>query len=125
MIAHEKKGISLAGWPSAASDSIKTNASIGYATPPEHPCYPATTGVLGNNTLLVLDEGQQTMPDYFAMHGYQVTQFGKVFHAQNRGLKRGATKPEKPAGWLLSKSVQNNRPKIRATGRKHAGPIAT
>ncbi len=62
--------------------------------------YPTTTGVFDNNTFLVLNEGQQTMPDYFSQHGYQVTLFGKVFHGPNRGMRAGSTKPDKPAGWF-------------------------
>src|SRR5262245_26134822 len=31
--------------------------------------YPTSTGVLDNNTWLVLNEGQQTMPDYFKSNG--------------------------------------------------------
>ncbi len=62
--------------------------------------YPTTTGVLDNNTYLMLDPAQQTMPDYFAAHGYHVTQLGKIFHLQNHGMKRGTTKPEKPVGWF-------------------------
>ena len=61
--------------------------------------YPTTTGVLDNNTYLVLDRNQDTMPRYFERHGYSVATFGKVFHAQNRGFQRGET-PAAPAGWF-------------------------
>jgi arylsulfatase A-like enzyme len=62
--------------------------------------YPTTTGVLDNNTYLVLEKDQQTLPEYFGRHGYNVNLLGKVFHGPNRGLRRGEAKPEKPAGWF-------------------------
>lgn len=55
--------------------------------------YPVTTGVLDNNTYLVLEDEQKTLPEYFEAHGYSVTQFGKIFHGSNRGMRRGAAKP--------------------------------
>jgi arylsulfatase A-like enzyme len=56
--------------------------------------YPTTTGVLDNDTWLLLQAGQQTLPDFFAAHGYTVEQFGKIHHHPNRGLKPGEPKPE-------------------------------
>lgn len=55
--------------------------------------YPTNTGVLDNNTLLVLDEGQQTMPRYFERNGYATAMHGKIFHAFNHGMYRGDAKP--------------------------------
>lgn len=60
--------------------------------------YPVTTGVLDNNTYLVLDQGQKTMPEYFEQQGYSVTQLGKIFHGPNRGIQRGAAKPTQAQG---------------------------
>lgn len=57
--------------------------------------YPVTTGVLDNNTFLTLDGPQKTMPDYFESQGYAVSQFGKIFHGPNHGLRRGEPKPAK------------------------------
>lgn len=62
--------------------------------------YPTSTGVLDNNTFLVLGEGQQRMPDCFAGNGYAVSEFGKIHHAFNSGLRRGETKPANRAGWF-------------------------
>lgn len=61
--------------------------------------YPTSTGVLDNNTYLVLEPGQERLPDYFAAHGYAVAEFGKIHHGPNRGLRRGEAKPER-AGWF-------------------------
>lgn len=60
--------------------------------------YPTTTGVLDNNTYLVLDEGQKTLPDFFRQSGYSVSEFGKIFHGPNRGLRRGESKPPEQPG---------------------------
>jgi arylsulfatase A-like enzyme len=57
--------------------------------------YPTTTGVLDNDTWLLLQAGQQTLPEFFASHGYTVEQFGKVHHHFNRGFRPGEPKPEK------------------------------
>jgi uncharacterized sulfatase len=58
--------------------------------------YPTSTGVLDNNTLLVLEEGQYTMPEHFERIGYSVAQFGKIFHGPNKGMRRGGARPEAP-----------------------------
>lgn len=60
--------------------------------------YPTSTGVLDNNTLLVLETGQYALPRYFEHQGYAVAEFGKVFHGPNRGLRKGEPKPAKLAG---------------------------
>jgi arylsulfatase A-like enzyme len=62
--------------------------------------YPTSTGVLDNNTFLVLDEGQSTLPRYFERNGYAVAEFGKIHHGPNRGLAKGEPKPAKPEGWF-------------------------
>jgi len=60
--------------------------------------YPTSTGVLDNNTFLVLGEGQATLPFYFERHGYAMAAFGKIWHAINRGFPKGDTKG--PAAWF-------------------------
>lgn len=62
--------------------------------------YPTTTGVLDNNTLLMLDSGHDTMDRYFGRHGYAVSQFGKIYHGPNKGRRRDDSKAEKPQGWF-------------------------
>lgn len=67
--------------------------------------YPTSTGVLDNNTWLVLDEGQQTLPRFFEQNGYAVATFGKIWHGRNRGFAPGEALPApgpkgKPAGWV-------------------------
>jgi arylsulfatase A-like enzyme len=59
--------------------------------------YPTSTGVLDNDTWLTLAAGQQTLPEYFAAHGYAVEQFGKIHHGANRGFRPGDPRPEKTA----------------------------
>ena len=66
---------------------------------------PTTTGVLDNNTLLVLEEGRQTMPQCFAEQGYAVAEFGKIWHGPNRGFGPGEPRPSvrgkgKAVGWF-------------------------
>lgn len=56
--------------------------------------YPVTTGVLDNNTWLMLEGAQKTLPDYFEQHGYAVHQFGKIFHGANRGFHSGDATPQ-------------------------------
>ncbi|MEZ5353795.1 MAG: sulfatase [Bryobacteraceae bacterium] len=55
--------------------------------------YPTQTGVLDNNTLLVLEPGHESMPRHFANSGYEVAEFGKVWHGPNRGMRAGGAKP--------------------------------
>lgn len=62
--------------------------------------YPTSTGVLDNNTYLVLEGEQATLPEYFGRQGYATAQFGKVFHAANRGMRQGEAKASTPAGWF-------------------------
>jgi arylsulfatase A-like enzyme len=62
--------------------------------------YPTSTGVLDNNTWLVLNQGQQPIPRYFEQHGYNVASFGKIWHGPNRGFQNGEPLPETPRGWF-------------------------
>ena len=59
--------------------------------------YPTSTGVLDNDTWLMLAADQQTMTEYFAAQGYAVEQFGKIYHGPNRGFHAGEPKPGKRA----------------------------
>ena len=54
--------------------------------------YPTSTGVLDNNTFLVLGQGHAILPAYFERHGYATAALGKVWHGTNRGSARGETK---------------------------------
>ncbi len=54
--------------------------------------YPTSTGVLDNNTFLVLGQGHAILPTYFERHGYATAAFGKVWHGTNRGAAKGETK---------------------------------
>ncbi|MCX7824435.1 MAG: sulfatase [Verrucomicrobiae bacterium] len=56
--------------------------------------YPTSTGVLDNDTWLLIEPGQQTLPEFFAAHGYAVEQIGKIHHARNQGFRPGEPKPE-------------------------------
>jgi uncharacterized sulfatase len=56
--------------------------------------YPTQTGVLDNNTLLLLPEGHESMPRYFEQRGYSIAEFGKVWHGPNRPRRAGDPKPE-------------------------------
>jgi len=77
--------------------------------------YPTTTGVLDNDTWLLLGDGHQTLPDFFATRGYAVEQFGKIHHALNRGLKPGEPKPElKAKGKKLSWFTPEERARQQA-----------
>lgn len=58
--------------------------------------YPLHSGVLDNNTWLVLEAGQQILPRYFESNGYQTAEFGKIWHGQNRGHVRGTNPPQVP-----------------------------
>ncbi len=58
--------------------------------------YPTSTGVLDNNTLLVLADGQQTMDRYFEDRGYAVAQFGKIYHGPNRGFHKDEPRSSNP-----------------------------
>lgn len=60
--------------------------------------YPTSTGVLDNNTFLVLGPGHATLPAYFDRHGYAVATFGKIWHGINKGFARGETKG--PPEWF-------------------------
>ena len=77
--------------------------------------YPTTTGVLDNDTWLLLDENQSTLPDFFAAQGYRAEQIGKVHHAQNRGFRPGEPKPEKtPKGVTLGWVTPEHRARQEA-----------
>lgn len=56
--------------------------------------YPTTTGILDNNTLLVLDESVVTIQKWFADHGYAVAEHGKIWHGRNHGIRAGEPKPK-------------------------------
>ncbi|HIQ21697.1 MAG TPA: hypothetical protein EYH34_10755 [Planctomycetes bacterium] len=56
--------------------------------------YPTTTGVLDNNTLLLLDGRAETIQDCFRRHGYAVAEHGKIWHGRNRGIRPGESKPK-------------------------------
>ncbi len=58
--------------------------------------YPLSTGVLDNNTWLVLEPGEQILPRYFESNGYQAAEFGKLWHGPNRGHVRGTQPPRVP-----------------------------
>ena len=67
--------------------------------------YPTSTGVLDNNTWLILEEGQQTLPRFFEQNGYSVATFGKIWHGRNRGFARGEALPTpgpkvQAGGWV-------------------------
>jgi arylsulfatase A-like enzyme len=47
--------------------------------------YPTTTGVLDNDTILMLDDGMVLMPAFFAENGYAVAEHGKIWHGPNNG----------------------------------------
>lgn len=59
--------------------------------------YPTSTGVLDNNTWLVLEQEQQILPRYFERNGYAAAEFGKIWHGPNRGFRRGEELPKLPA----------------------------
>lgn len=62
-------------------------------------CYPTTTGILDNNTLLVRDAHTETVQDCFRRHGYAVAEHGKIWHGRNRGIRPGEPKPK--GEWFL------------------------
>ena len=43
---------------------------------------------------LVLEEGRETLQDYFHQHGYTVAEFGKIWHGANRMLRPDDPKPD-------------------------------
>lgn len=55
--------------------------------------YPTSTGVLDNNTWLMLQKDGPTLPQFFEEQGYAVAQFGKVFHGPNHGVTPGGPLP--------------------------------
>jgi len=59
--------------------------------------YPTTTGVLDNNTLLMLEGGMVLMPQLFADKGYAVAEHGKIWHGPNKGFS--STDAKRPANW--------------------------
>jgi iduronate 2-sulfatase len=64
--------------------------------------YPTSTGVLDNDTLLVLERGQYTLPRHFERNGYAVAEFGKIHHGPNRGIARGEPRPPKTEAWFTA-----------------------
>jgi len=59
--------------------------------------YPTTTGVLDNNTWLVLEDGMLTLPRYFEKQGYNVATHGKIWHGPNRGFQKSEKFPPQAA----------------------------
>ena len=76
--------------------------------------YPTSTGVLDNNTWLVLNEGQQLLPRYFEQHGYAAAEFGKIWHGPNDAHSQAAQKPRAQPKTNRAKANQSKtkRPKI-------------
>jgi uncharacterized sulfatase len=70
--------------------------------------YPTSTGVLDNNTYLVLGQSEYSMPEYFSLHGYATALFGKIWHGQNRGLRHGQSKPQ-TQGWYMPEERARQR----------------
>ena len=92
--------------------------------------YPTSTGVLDNDTWLMLAAGQQTLTEYFAAHGYDVELFGKIYHGPNRGsglmLRRRPPTPKGPSGTgSPPRSAPGNRRTTRSTGKRTIRPTAT
>lgn len=71
--------------------------------------YPTSTGVLDNNTYLVLEPGQHTMPKYFERNGYAIADFGKLFHTFNRGFPKDEPIPARPAWFTPEQRAQQQR----------------
>ena len=71
--------------------------------------YPTTTGVLDNNTWLVMKEGEKILPRYFEQQGYAAAEFGKIWHGPNDGspksdqpAAKGKAKGKATAGWFTA-----------------------
>lgn len=69
--------------------------------------YPTTTGVLDNNTWLVMKDGEKILPRYFEQQGYAAAEFGKIWHGPNDGspksdqpAAKGKAKGKATAGWF-------------------------
>jgi arylsulfatase A-like enzyme len=66
--------------------------------------YPTSTGVLDNNTWLVLEGEQKILPRYFESHGYATAEFGKVWHGPNDAVPHPADSPDRKhrpiPGWF-------------------------
>ncbi|MCH2597009.1 MAG: sulfatase [Pirellulales bacterium] len=67
--------------------------------------YPTTTGVMDNNTLLVLGDGWELVPNWFEQQGYQMAQIAKIYHGPNSGLREGEplTKAYQSRNWFTPK----------------------
>lgn len=69
--------------------------------------YPTTTGVLDNNTWLVMKEGEKILPRYFEQQGYAAAEFGKIWHGPNDGSPKSEQpaakgKGKATAGWFTA-----------------------
>ncbi len=89
--------------------------------------YPTSTGVLDNDTWLMLKPGQQTLPEFFAAQGYMVEQIGKIHHAKNLGFQPGEPKPEmkvkgKPLRWLTPEERAQQQAEDPEYWDKHHSP---
>ncbi len=56
--------------------------------------YPTTTGVVGNTTWLILEDGHPTLNQHFEQQGYSAALIGKIYHAQNTGFADASDTPE-------------------------------
>jgi uncharacterized sulfatase len=82
--------------------------------------YPTSTGVLDNNTWLVLEDGQYTLPQYFERNGYDVAAHGKVWHGPNRGFRSGETPAQ--AAWSTPRQRAEQQAKDAAYWDKTQTP---
>lgn len=56
--------------------------------------YPTTTGVVGNTTWLILEDGHPTLNQHFEQQGYSAALIGKIYHAPNTGFADASETPE-------------------------------
>jgi arylsulfatase A-like enzyme len=82
--------------------------------------YPTTTGVLDNNTLLLLGSGVETLQSCFERHGYAVAEHGKIWHGPNHGVKPGDPKPE--GEWFLPDERAKQQIEEPGYWEKHHSP---
>ena len=95
--------------------------------------YPTTSGVLDNDTWLVLEDGQQTLPRFFESNGYAVAEFGKVFHGPNRGFAKDEPVPQTGPSQRTGETPPKGTPEDRARQQaaepdywlKHHSPYRT
>jgi arylsulfatase A-like enzyme len=75
--------------------------------------YPTSTGVLDNDTWLVLKDDQQTLPRFIESNGYTVAEFGKVFHGRNRGFAKGEAIPKPTVSSRTGETAPSGTPQDR------------